>query len=552
MKNKLKKLMSILALMLTFTLALAGCQQNDQTETEQSEVSEKVEESEISKETNEESEESEEVTDGPVDGGTYVVATTGEPEDYNPNALNAGGNYRVSQNIFNRLVKINGHDEVVPDIAESWEFSDDGKILTFHLHEAKWHDGEDFTAEDVKWTFDNILEQEGFAASSLEDIEEINVIDDRTVEFVLAGPNAGILGAIAWQGTFIMPEHLYKEGDWLENDVNENPVGTGPFKFVEHVAGDRVVIERNEDYFGDVPHLDEVIFKVMPDSATAYQAWLAGEVDDGPSVPQEDKDKMEGNDEYRKVLLDWPNKSYFCFNMQEGKFSDPLVRQAVMYGLDLDEIFERAYKSVGNQQEYFIPWQYDWAINEDIKSPERDLDKAKELLEQAGYEADENGIYFETTIDTFPGWDERMPIFQKQFEEFGIKLNHNSLDDPTYDQKVLVDQDFELTVLGGYIGPDISALGTRLGTDGFMNYGLYSSEKMDELLEQGVREVDQAKRAEVYKQIQELQWEELPLVYFRDMYAEEFVKSYIQNHPSYEEVRDVCSEHEYSQIWLSK
>lgn len=564
MKKSLKNLMMSVALILCFSLSLGACNSNNEdskTTNEQTEAKENTEakdqseqeakEEEESKEENKE-EDSKEDEKEPVKGGSYVVATTGEPEDYNPDALVSSGNYRIAQNIFNRLVKINGNDQVVPDIAESYEFSEDGKVLTFKLHEAKWHDGEDFTAEDVKWTFDTIKEQEGFASNSLEAIKEINVVDDRTVEFVLDAPNAGILGALAWQGTFIMPKHIYEGSDWLENEANQNPVGTGPFKFKEQVAGDKVVIERNDDYFGNVPYLDEVIFKVMPDSSSAYQAWLAGEIDDGPSVPQEEKEQFENNPEYRKVLLDWPNKSYFCFNMKDGIFKDEKLRQAVLYGIDLDDIFERGYKSVGEQQKYYIPWQYDWAINEEVTSPQRDVEKARKLIEEAGYEADENGIYFDVTIDTFPGWDEIMPVFQKQFEEIGIKLNHNSMDDPSYDKKVLEDQDFDLTVLGGYIGPDISALATRLGTDGFMNYGLYSSEEMDALLKEGEETIDKDKRAEVYKKIQELEAKDLPVVYFRDMFAEEFVKSYIHNHPSYEEMRENCSEHEYTNIWLEK
>lgn len=556
MKRTKSKLPALLALILSLALVLVGCGKEDSTATvEKTEVTDQTQatEEKPNEDTSEEAKNKEDpASSEPKVGGTYVVAIGKEPDNYNPNAVNGSGNYKVAQNIFNRLLKINGNDEVVADLAESWEFSEDGTVLTFKLHEAKWHDGEDFTAEDIKYTFDAILEYEGFASSSLKDIKEIKVVDDRTVDFVLEGPNAGILGAIAWQGTFIMPEHLYAGTDWLDNPANENPVGTGPFKFAEHVPGDRVIIERNEDYFGQVPYLDEVIFTVMPDGDTGYQAWLAGEIDDGASVPQEDKEKMASDDSYRQVMMDWPNKSYFCFNMQDGIFTDPLLREAVLYGIDLEQIFEVGYKGVGNQQEYFIPWQYDWALNEDVKSPQRDLDKAKALIEEAGYEADADGIYFEVTIDTFPGWDEIMPVFQEQFKEFGIKLNHNSMDDPTYDQKVLVDQDFDLTVLGGYVGPDISAIGNRLGTGGFMNYGLYSSEEMDALLESGVREVDQAKRSEIYKEVQTLQAKDLPVVYFRDMYAEEYVKAYIKNHPSYEEMRESCSEHEYTNVWLDK
>lgn len=553
MFKKLSKLKMFVLLVLATAMFFTGCSNNnakkdDVTEAEKTEAVTEAEKTEETKEETEEAKDDEKAGEG----GVFVRALTKEPQGYNPNAAPDNAAYQIHQNISNKLLKINGNDQVVPDIAESWEFSEDGKVLTFKLHEAKWHDGEDFTADDVKWTFDTILAEEGFASASLEDITEVNVIDDRTVEFVLEQPNAGILGSIAWQGTYIMPEHIYAGTDWLTNEANQNPIGTGPFKFVEHKPGESITLTRNDDFFGDVAKLDEVKYVIMPDGATAYQAWLNGEIDDGGSIPEEEKDGLRDNPDYIEIEKSWPNKSYFCFNVKEGKFADPLVREAVLYGIDLDDIFNRAYKGVGKNQEYFIPWQYDWALNEDVKSPERDIEKAKSLLEQAGYEADADGYYFETTLDTFPGWDETFPIFQSQFKEFGIKLNHNSMDDATYDKKVLEDQDFELTCLGGYIGPDISSISNRIGTDGFMNYGLYSSEEMDALLEEGLRTTDEAERAVPYQKIQELLRKDLPVVYFRDMFATDFLKSYVKDHPSTEGVRDKCSESEYTYLWLDK
>lgn len=156
-----------------------------------------------------------------VEGGTFVVAIPSEPGAYIPSFGNPNEGYIVVQNIMNKLVKLNVDNEVVPDLAESWEFSEDGKTLTFHLHEGvKWHDGVDFTADDVVFTFQKAIETKGFASDFLSKLVEIKAPDENTVELVLPEPDVSILGRLAWMGTYIMPKHLYEEGDVLENPTN--------------------------------------------------------------------------------------------------------------------------------------------------------------------------------------------------------------------------------------------------------------------------------------------------------------------------------------------
>ena len=495
------------------------------------------------------------IAEEPVKGGTFVVAIAGEPETYNPNAAPNDGAKIVIENVMNKLLKINGFSQIVPDLAESYEFSEDGKTLTFKLFkDVKWHDGEALTAEDVKWTCDQVLKEKGFASASLESIEEVNVVDDTTVEFKLKEPNAGILSALAWHGTQIMPKHIYEGTDWLENEANQHPIGTGPFKFVEHVPGETITLEANKDYFKDGPYLDEVIIKIIPDSEVAFLAFKNGEIDENRlGTPATELDALAKDDQYTITDVAWPNMASIVFNMKEGKFTDPKLRVDLMLGIDKEEIFKKNYKEQGSIAEYFIPYQYDWALNEDAKMPGRDVEKAKKLIEEAGFKADAEGYYFTTTIDTYPGWDTVVPIIASNLKEIGIKLEHNSMDDGTYDQKVLEKQDFELTALSGYIGPDITAIENRFGTDKPMNYGLYSSEKMDELLENGRKEVDQEKRAEIYKEVQALLKEDLPVVFFWNMGDKMVTKSYVKGHPmADQESRKINGEIEFTNIWLDK
>src|SRR5699024_1630495 len=142
--------------------------------------------------------------------------------------------YPVAQNIFSRLVKIDGDEKVVPDLAKEWDFSEDGTTITFDLHEnVKWHDGKEFSCSDVKFTLESIMEKTGPATTNLKNMKEVTCPDDNTVVIELSQPDAEFLGYIAWYGTFIVPEHIYAEEDW-DSGTSINPIGTGPFKFVEY------------------------------------------------------------------------------------------------------------------------------------------------------------------------------------------------------------------------------------------------------------------------------------------------------------------------------
>lgn len=495
--------------------------------------------------------EDKEISEEDKKGGTLVAAIGREPQTFNPDAISDDGAYPIIQNTFNKLVKINFDEKIVPDLAKSWDYTDDGKTLTFHLHEdVKWHDGEKFSAEDVVWTFNEIFEKEGFAASQLGGIDSVEALDENTVVMKLKESDAGLMGYIAWFGTYIMPKHIYEGTDWLKNEANQKPIGTGPFKFVEHISGDKVVVERNDDFFGKVPYLEKIVYRIMPDSQTQYQAWLNGEVDIISSgVPQEEIADYKNNPEYNITEKFWPNKSYLLFNVREGKFTDKNLREAIAYGIDSPELNKKALKDSGSISEYFISPLYDWAINEDVKTPTRDVEKAIGLIEKAGYEKDKDGFYFETTIDTFPGWDAVTEVLKEQFKEIGIDLKVNAMDDPAYDEKVWFGGDFELTVLGGYQGPDISAMGARISTGASLNKGFYSNEKVDQLLKEGAMLTEESERAVKYKEIQEILKEDMPFVYFNDKGAKIVVKSNVHGHPAVD-ARENSSESEYTHIWL--
>ncbi len=554
MKRQSKAIIFLLIALLSLT-SLFACKNDapktDETKPAETETKTETKTEEKTETTEDKKEEKVENTDGPVEGGTFIVSLGKEPSQFNPCATADNAAYQIIQNTFNKLLKINGNGEIINDLAESYEYEDEGKTLIFHLHkDVKWHDGEDFSAEDVKWTFDEIMDKKGFASSSLSSVESVEVKDKDTVVFHLSQPDSGLLGYIAWMGTYIMPKHIYEGTDWLTNDANYNPIGTGPFKFVEMVEGESITLEKNPDFFGEGPYVDKLIFKIIPDGNTAYQAWLNDEIDQTlAGVPATEIEKLKKDDRFRFVPKSWPNKSYLCFNMQSGIFTDKNLREAVLYGIDREDIFKRVLKEQGTISEYFIAPEYAWAINKDVKSPERDLAKAQELIEAAGYTKDADGYYFETTIDTFPGWDDFVVVLTEQFKEMGIKLNHNSMDDPTYDEKVLERKDFDFTVLGGYMGPDISAMGIRFVTGGPMNYGNYSNPELDKEFELANIATEYEDRAVHYRRIQEILYEDLPVVYFSNKGVEYPIKNYLKGSPA-DEATPYTTEAEFSRVWI--
>ena len=159
-------------------------------------------------------------------GGTYIVAVSGEPNTLNPDTYSDDYNYDMAQNIFNRIVKLNNNYEVLPDLAETWEVSEDALTYTFHLVDnATWHDGEPVTAADAKYTYDTIVAENYANANVFAYVDEIVAEDDTTLVFKMSQPDASFLSNLAWYGTFVLPQHILEGQDWTTSDFNENPIG---------------------------------------------------------------------------------------------------------------------------------------------------------------------------------------------------------------------------------------------------------------------------------------------------------------------------------------
>ena len=328
----------------------------------------------------------EETSDGPIVGGTYIVPSDGEPATLNPDAISDDFNYAIVQNLFPRLYKLNNAFNAIPDLATSFDVSDDALTYTFHLRDnAVWTDGEKVTSADVLYTFNEIIDTSYAFESVFQYVDSMEAPDDYTVVFHMAEPDGSFVSNLSWYGTFILPEHVLAGTDWMTNDeFSNNPVTCGPFKFDVWNKGTDVQIVRDDNYWGDRPYLDRVIYTVITDPSTMYQAWLNGEVDEisGSYIPATDLEGiMKDTDNYYTVVQVWPSPWYVAFNLENGPFANKLVRQAVMYGVDRQDVSTKATGGYKPKNDHFIPDNYVDAVNDDAKEAEYDLEKAQSLLE---------------------------------------------------------------------------------------------------------------------------------------------------------------------------
>lgn len=489
-------------------------------------------------------------------GGTFIISLSADPISFNPNNKYDDNGFVVFQNIFNRLVKVNIKNAILPDLAKTWTISKDSKVYTFNLAKGvKWHDGKPFTSADVKWTFDQIIKKNGVIAANLALIDTITCPNDNTVVFKLKKGNAAFLGFIAMSSSFIMPKHIYEGTDWDNNPANNNPIGTGPFKFVSHESGVSVTLAANKNYYNGAPNVDRIIFKIMSDNVTAAQAFYNGELDAllAPSVQTSEVPKLKNTKGIKAITSEILSYYNVSFNMKDKNFKKLEVRQAFALGMNRQEILDKAQKGIGKISKGFYPPSVTWAFNDKAKVPDRDIVKAKKLLEKAGYKKDKNGNYFtmELLLFNMEPLPDIATVIKQNLKQIGINIKITNLDWSLWAQKVFTEKKFEATLLAGYLGPDPAALGDRFSTKGSGNFQNYSNLKVDKNLSEASVLTNTAQRGIRYKAVQQILADEMPLVPITIAVITEAKKDYIKGYPS-DEAYNKAGTFEYTYVSIEK
>jgi len=459
----------------------------------------------------------------PVDGDRLVIPINSDPPSLDFLTCTDVWCLLVARFVTDSLVDEGENLETVPRIATSWEFSEQDRVLTFHLRQGvRWHDGTPFTSRDVLFTYRRTIDPaSGARADQFQDVQEVTAPDDFTVKVRFRQPT--VLALDMWKVP-LLPEHL-SEGARAAPNSPSHPIGTGPFRFVRSERGREIVLEANPEYFLGRPYLDGMVFRVIPAPATQFQALLTGETDWSP-IPAAEWPKQSSRPEFRKQfqIFEYPALFlyYIGWNERGALFSDARVRQAMTLALDRQGFVDKVSHGAGIAAAgTFHPGHF--GFDPALKPLPYDPEKAAKLLDEAGWRLTPQGVrqrgnrVFRFTLLIFQGDPMQQQIASLLADSsgrLGVQMEIKVLDFPALLER-MHRHDFEAVLSGWALSsnPDPTALLHSDPVLGPSNYVGYSNPEMDHLLLDSRHATDPDKRREIYRRLQELQSRDQPYTF---------------------------------------
>ncbi|MDR1050783.1 MAG: peptide-binding protein [Deltaproteobacteria bacterium] len=465
---------------------------------------------------------------GPVDGDSMVGASIGDASNFIPAFSSDTASSAVVNDAYPGLVKFDKDLNLAGDLAESWEFGEDQRIVTFKLRPGvKWFDGAPFTAEDCVFTWKLMSDPDTPTAygEHFAQIESAEAVDELTFRVTYKRVMASEL--TTWSFS-IMPKHLLDGVDFDESPLARTTVGTGPYQLESWETAQRIVTRANPGYYDGRPHIDRQITKIIPDMTTQMMELATGGIDLMIMEPdqwvdaQNNKNLKQSYDFYTQPSFSY---AYLGFNLRDPRFTDVRVRQAIAYAIDKDEIIEGVLLGFGQKANGpFRPEM--WANNKNVPPIPFEPDRAKALLAEAGWtDADgdgvveKNGEKFVLTIMTNQGNRVRemtLLVIQARLKDVGIEVRPKIVEWAAFLKEYLDKHDFEAIIMGWTIplDPDLFDVWNSKKTNpGELNFASYANEEVDELIDAGRFNVDQEIRKKAYDRIQEIFREEVPYVF---------------------------------------
>jgi peptide/nickel transport system substrate-binding protein len=433
----------------------------------------------------------------------------------------------ISGLVFNGLVKYDKNIILTGELAESWEIKRDGLEIIFHLREGvKWHDGVEFTADDVLFTYETVTDPEVPTpyASEYGPVEAVEAVDKYTVRVTYKESFAPALES--W-GMGILPKHILEGKDITQEQYTRNPVGTGPYKFTEWVTGQKIVLEAFDDYFEGRPNVDKYVTRVISDPATMFLELKFGGLDYmGLTPPQF---KLQADTElfkrhFQKFRYPAFAYTYMGYNILDPKFRDKRVRRALTHAINKRDIIKGVLMGYGTPCTGPFPPE-SWAFNPDVKDPEYDPETARRLLEEAGWSPGADGILqkdgepFRFDLITNQGNDTRIKtaqIIKEHLKALGIEMNIKVLEWQAMLHEFVDKKRFEAVLMGWALGRDPDAYiiwHSSQTKEGAFNFISYKNEEVDRLLIEGRRTFDMERRKEIYHRVHEILAEEQPYTF---------------------------------------
>jgi peptide/nickel transport system substrate-binding protein len=446
------------------------------------------------------------------DPKTLVVLIESSPTNLDPRVGVDAFSERIDSLVFDDLLSRGNDLNVAPGLAERWDIPDP-LTYVFHLHRGvKFHDGRPLTARDVKWTFDSLLQGKIRSAktSTYKYVDHIEATDDMTAVFHMKEADATLLWNLSDGAMGIVP---FGSGD----EMTRHPIGSGPFKFVSAETDREVVIERNDDYWGERAKLARVRFAVVPDETTEALELRKGSGDLAINSLTPDTILTLAREPSLAVEQSPGTRfAYLAFNLRDPLLKDVRVRQAIAYALDRRPMVEYLWRNQAELARSVLPTQ-SWAYNGNVASYEHNPEKAQQLLDAAGY-VPVNGVRFHIVMKTSldPNTRLMVAVMQQQLRQVGIALDIRSFEAATFFSDVVhgAFQMYGLRWIGGNEDPDIfeHAFHSAQFPPTGANRDFYSNPKVDALIDTARREIDPNVRKPLYAEVQRILADELPYI----------------------------------------
>lgn len=426
--------------------------------------------------------------------------------------------------ITDSLVALDRNLDYIPRLAEGWEFSQQHHVLTFSLrHGVRWHDGHPFTADDVVYTYELAMDPEvgaGRYASLFTGVESVTALDSQTVQVTYTEPNVAALQG--WEALLLMPRHHADE-----DPAARTVVGTGPFRLLRWKTGQELTLAANDDYWGRRPHLQRIVFRIIPQAHTAFEALRAGEIDltrvqsaDWPAAAGLPQDGALAFLRFQRLHL-----TYIAWNGDGSNpfFQDARVRRAMTHAVDRQGFIRTVLNGLGRVATSTI-MPGTWAYRADSQPLAYDLDVAAHLLDEAGWSdhdgdgvRDRDGVAFRFTMFLYnqnSNARQLAQLLQAALRGLGVEMEIRALDLVTF-LEYMNSRHFQAQLSSTTLDsdPDPFDFWHSSQTPHGANRSGYINDEMDTLCEEGRREFDPQRRAQLYARVQELLQRDQPFTF---------------------------------------
>lgn len=460
----------------------------------------------------------------------------------------------VNSLVYSPLILLDENNEYQPGLAEKYEFSDDKLTLTFNLRKGvKWHDGEEFTADDVAFTFTSIADPkytgsrfneiskivgaQDYHDGKSDSISGIKVIDPNTISFTYTEVYAPALSNFSQRG--IIPKHIWSKvdiADWEnQSDLLNKPIGTGPFKLTDFKADQYVELAKNDSYFGGTPKIDKFIFKVT-NTETELSELAKGDIDVVTLSSIKEEELKELKDAGIKIE-EKPSANYQFMTMNSNRefFKDKKVRQAITYAINRKGMVTSLLEDHGqvvNAPLSLAGWAYP---KSGLNNYDYNVEKAKELLKDSGWNEnngvlEKDGKKFEVELVVPTGNKSReqsAPIIQQNLKDIGITVNISTMDVASAMAKTKGEGDYDMALLGFTLEVDPGDANrywsSSIANGSQFNFSNFINSKSDELIDNATKTVDRDERKQIYAEWAQLINEEAPYVF---LYSQNDVRAY--------------------------